>query len=373
MLVVNCIIFLGMSYAYKIKLHKVILSIGIFIILSMSFEMLVSLTIAAINGITVNMLQLNVEMYFIAVVISKFALFLTIKLLLVFVKPIGKTSIDKYKFLHFIIPISSFLVLLVLSYLVYNSKELISRLLVVIASVVLVSANIVTFIIYDLSAKRENELHEKNCRLITLENQKESYESLISNQIQSNKTVHDLKNKMFLINEYMQKSDPKAIELVADMCDVISKAQIVKYTNISSVDVLINAKISEMKSKGITGSCNAILNGQITIDSMDLCVIIGNILDNAIEACEKVDKVKRTVELSINTKANYLAIKSTNPTVTQKVTKTTKSDKLLHGYGLGNIKAIVDKYDGSMNFGVEKEIFVIALMLNVDDFHPENG
>lgn len=99
------------------------------------------------------------------------------------------------------------------------------------------------------------------------------------------------------------------------------------------------------------------------IDNVDLCIILSNALDNAVEACCLCDGDK-TINVYSGFKHGYFVFKIKNPTVNTNVSgriTTTKSDKMNHGFGLANIKRTLKKYDGHLSTSCEDNIFTLNI------------
>lgn len=99
------------------------------------------------------------------------------------------------------------------------------------------------------------------------------------------------------------------------------------------------------------------------IDNVDLCIILSNALDNAVEACCLCDGDK-IITVYSGFKHGYFVFKIKNPTVNTNVNgriTTTKSDKMNHGFGLANIKRTLKKYDGRLSTSCEDNIFTLNI------------
>lgn len=107
------------------------------------------------------------------------------------------------------------------------------------------------------------------------------------------------------------------------------------------------------------------------IDNVDLCIVLGNAVDNAIEACEKLNETDKIIDMTANYQQSHFIFIIKNPvakdyTINGSFPETTKSDPLKHGFGLSNIKRIVDKYDGDMSVEADNGIFTLYLVLKIN-------
>lgn len=159
-----------------------------------------------------------------------------------------------------------------------------------------------------------------------------------------------------LMEEYLNKLDE----------DLDSIDFMIKSGNVN-VDAILNSKLSLAKSKEIAISCTAKVPEEISISDIDLCVLIGNILDNAVESCEAMEeKEERFLRVYISILKQQLYISVTNSTK-EKLRKfdfeyiTNKRGN--HGHGLKRIDNIVNKYDGFINRKNEPGVFVTEIML----------
>ncbi len=133
-----------------------------------------------------------------------------------------------------------------------------------------------------------------------------------------------------------------------------------------SVDAILNAKLSLVLKSGIDLNFKATVPKNLTVSDIDLCVILGNLIDNAVESCEKVDEADRFFRLYINVLKQQLYITISNAT-TETVRKidaayiSTKRGN--HGHGLKRIDRVVEKYDGYVNRKNEPGVFVTEILL----------
>lgn len=134
-----------------------------------------------------------------------------------------------------------------------------------------------------------------------------------------------------------------------------------------NLDATLNSKLSLAEAKDITIKCSANVPGEIAISDIDLCVLIGNLLDNALEACDTMtngeEKFLR-VYISILKQQLYICITNSTKEVVRKFNYEYISNKIgNHGHGLKRVDLIVNKYQGYINRKNEPGVFVTEIML----------
>ncbi|MBN4069502.1 MAG: hypothetical protein COA82_01445 [Alkaliphilus sp.] len=146
-------------------------------------------------------------------------------------------------------------------------------------------------------------------------------------------------------------------------------------TNHPVITAIINIKRQRALSKKIDLEIFTELPEKISIDYIDLSIILGNLLDNALEACEKVQEEERAIELFMNVRDRHLIIKIANSKSDETECEeknilgrfTTKEDSANHGYGLNNIRQVVDQYNGTMMIEDEGNNFKVDIALLLDE------
>lgn len=134
------------------------------------------------------------------------------------------------------------------------------------------------------------------------------------------------------------------------------------------VDAILNSKLSLIKSKNISVNAKANVPSELRISEIDLCVIIGNLLDNAMEAClrQKKHEVRFIrVYIGILKKQLYICVTNSMSGEVKRVGKDYLSTKGAdsHGFGIMRIDRIADKYNGYVNRQNEEGAFATEVML----------
>ncbi len=137
------------------------------------------------------------------------------------------------------------------------------------------------------------------------------------------------------------------------------------------LDAILSSKVSIARKNSIEVNCTAKVPGELKITDVHLCAIVGNLMDNAIEACEKIPLGRnglatRFIRIYIGLFKNQLYISisnSTNVRKRQRITELVTSKIGEHGFGLRRIDKLVDKYDGYVNRKNEPGVFATEVML----------
>lgn len=157
-------------------------------------------------------------------------------------------------------------------------------------------------------------------------------------------------------------------DYLLDLNDDLLKVDTVIKTGNVMVDAILNSKLSLALSKKIEIKAKAILPTEFKISDTELCVIIGNLLDNAMEACLKQpDENDRFIRVYIGSFKGQLYISVSNSVGGEirksggKYISTKASDS--HGFGLVRIDKIINKYSGYLNRQNEEGVFATEVML----------
>ena len=133
------------------------------------------------------------------------------------------------------------------------------------------------------------------------------------------------------------------------------------------LDSILNAKLAIAEKGQIRIHCDASIPPQLHVSDLDLCVILGNLLDNAIESCRKIkdpDERFIRVYIGILKKQLYISItNATSETVKQRTDHYFTTKRGDHGHGLKRVDQVVKKYDGYLNRQNEPGIFATEIVL----------
>lgn len=157
-------------------------------------------------------------------------------------------------------------------------------------------------------------------------------------------------------------------EYLRQLNDDLTNVDTVLKTGRVMIDAILNGKISIAAKNEIPVNAKAKIPQELQVNDVDLCVIIGNLLDNAIEENKKLEAEKRFIRIYIGTKNTQLYIAITNAAGKKKEKSGflfSSSKGADHGFGLTRVKGIVKKYDGIFTADSEDGGFTAEVLLPI--------
>ncbi len=179
---------------------------------------------------------------------------------------------------------------------------------------------------------------------------------------------HDYRNHIQTMKAYAASGDLDAIRRYLDLLDQdLTTVDTVIKTGNPMTDAILNSKISLARSKGIQVIADAHVPVKLKSSEIDLCCILGNLFDNAIEASMKLPQEQRLIRVYMDMKNTQLYISFTNFTAGKKLPRegsrfrSTKGEG--HGFGLVRIDAIVERLEGYISRNSEDGAFTTEILL----------
>ena len=206
------------------------------------------------------------------------------------------------------------------------------------------------------------------------EQKEKDVESIKAIKIEIDKFRHEVKNILAVATElvdggeYQETSD--FLHKFIDTRDILKENTV--YSNNIVLDYLLNRKINECEGLGIDIKyfVNGIIDG---VEDVDLYILIENLIDNGIEA--SIQTSDKKMHASIYADEKHIEIEIGN-SVKEDVLKTnpgmctTKKNKKMHGYGLQNVRDVVQRYDGNIEYGIKMQNYLVCkIELNKTTIH----
>ena len=179
---------------------------------------------------------------------------------------------------------------------------------------------------------------------------------------------HDYRNHIQTMKVLAASGDMEGIKAYLDELDTdLNTVDTVVKTGNPMADAILNSKISLARSKCITVRCDAHIPVKLKMSELDLCCIIGNLFDNAIEASLSLPEAERLIRVYIDMKGTQLYISFTNFTSAKKLTKVGKRFQTSkgegHGFGLVRIDNIIERLDGYLSRNSEDGAFTTEILI----------
>ena len=237
----------------------------------------------------------------------------------------------------------------------------------------LVIMNVYIYFIIDDVIKREIRIRERELEYAQFRNQVEIYNMLEDGLERQRRYAHEFKNHILCIDTMIKDKDYVTLE------KYVSKISGSKYverkiidTNNMVVNTILNEKYYEMDKKGIAFVFRVNDLSGLAIEDDDIVVILSNLINNAIEACDRIAEGERIIRLKFMTEddAVVLSVRNTygGKVVTERgrfvTTKPTDTEE--HGIGIKNIRHVVKKYGGTCSVRYSGNDFYIALLFPLD-------
>ena len=178
---------------------------------------------------------------------------------------------------------------------------------------------------------------------------------------------HDMKNHLLLLKEYEKRQDWKELRSYLDkITPEYESVKFYPWTTCQPLDLLLNLKMHMAEKKKIVWKITACSLEKFVLEENEICILFGNLLDNALEASEKVEKGEKWIKTEIQNPRNMLFINIANSMEKQPVREgkrwiSQKENQKFHGYGLISVERIVEKYEGTIRYLVTKDRFEVQV------------
>lgn len=278
----------------------------------------------------------------------------------------------KYYFVILFIPIGSIYIAVNEFYSKINYHNTI---LSMITFSILLIFNIIIFEIYSKLAEnfmfeKEKTVYAQQMDIISrsTEEQKKIMENFYEEK-------HNLINELVALKNSVENSDSinviENINRIINVCDINEE-----FCNCGNnvVDALINFKYAVAKEQGIKFNLKIFIPEILTINQCDIGIVLGNAIDNAIEAVRQCKLTEKVIYISMGIKKEALVLVVKNPY--EHCIKKDKNGNLLstkeevsrHGYGVNSIKRVAERYHGEVFIDTQNNIFAMTVIMNLGEF-----
>lgn len=187
--------------------------------------------------------------------------------------------------------------------------------------------------------------------------------------------VHDVRNHFLVLQELAKNKDAEGVEAYLQKITSSDLMTVkTKWTGCKILDLILEQKRQEAHGYGIDFQIISTGTVRLNLREDELVSLFGNLLDNAIEACQKIAEGPRQIQTTIERKNEIVFINVSNtvaepPVIVEGIPVSTKKEKDIHGYGFKNIKSIVEGAGGTIQVENREGSFMVQIML----FDNEEG
>lgn len=264
-----------------------------------------------------------------------------------------------------LVPVLSFLAVCIFA---FSLDE--NRWMVLTITTVLIVINVIVFILYE----ELKGYYDRQMKLQFIRDQSRYYAQYLKDVISHQDVIvryqHDIKNKLLAIDSHVENGNAdRARALIRELGAFRVTSTDFLQTGLVEIDSIVNDKLTRAARAKVQINYKAEIPKNPNMDANDLASIVGNLLDNALEAVEAVPEESRFIDLSIKYAQGVLTMVMENSFHKTREKKgggrysTTKTDKLLHGYGLDSIAHTAEKYNGSLVCSDANGVFTSEVIL----------
>lgn len=221
---------------------------------------------------------------------------------------------------------------------------------------------VMVLIIKYKSIEMQNELLELREKVI-----EEEYTNLLEIMEKNGQLFHDMKNHFLVLRDYAIQEDVHAIlSYIEEIGGQFCRCSNSFWTGNRILDLVLGQKKAVAERKMIDFKIQATRIPSVFIKDSEICALFGNLLDNAIEACESIQKERKWIIVSIEFQEYLFCIHISNSIISIPAKKrgrfiSTKQDRNMHGYGLKSVERIVEKYQGIISYELSAKSFQVDI------------
>lgn len=253
--------------------------------------------------------------------------------------------------------------------LIEVSKELISAQMIVLCMCIIftiIVTNYLIFLMIEQYTTVAEKKHEEEMMQREVSYRDEYYRDMERYQDQIQDIRHDMKNRLTGLLDAAEQGNSEIIrDKLQEMLGDIELAEEIIYSANPVLNSILKVKSAKAKEKAIRFEVSALIPKKISVETGDMGVLYGNLLDNAIEANNAVELQKRHITVETRYQEGKLLLKIVNSKLPKKnpTFVTSKVDKWKHGRGIHSVRKVAEKYGGNLILHDNGEEFEAILLL----------
>lgn len=351
---------------FKTKKIRGIFYSLVLVVVSTLIELITIFIISSLTEIYITNYESEPIILTVEIIISKVIYFFVTMILLRFTDKENKKT--KTPIAFYIFPLITLFAVISFWYISLNEViEYKNQIILATVSILLLLATVFVFFAFKYSVQRENKILLLQQEQDKIKTNKLYYDILERQNDNLRIYAHDAKNHLSAIKNL--NTNPQINTYISEMMEKLSEYSNVCHSGNRILDVIIDKYITECKINNIVFDYDIKNNNLSSIEYYDAVTILGNLLDNAVEAVENSGKKHISLETDFRNNFSVIIISNSceiNPIFDNETSLiTTKENSRLHGFGLKSVKKTVRKYNGDIAFDYDSlnKIFIVTVMI----------
>ena len=214
--------------------------------------------------------------------------------------------------------------------------------------------------------------YQLNLQVLDKQRQYDYYQMAVENAEQIRRMRHDMNNQLqaaiALFHSETAAEKEQAQEMITQLSKQIHSTGILTYCPVPIINIILSLKLQEAEKQNIRLQIQCLPFQSLEVDSVDLCCILSNLLDNALQYCD-IGRKDPVINIHIGTRGAYFVIHIENPSnhVPKKDRNghfvSSQKNTMLHGHGLKSVEESATKYEGSLQCFFEHGVFTASVFL----------
>lgn len=312
-------------------------------------EIFVLFLISIIFNMSTEEIVVSQSMQFLGILVSKLLTYAIITVICRVFKKIRHINSWTYWLMVFMVFAHSLLSVFLIFKLSYEVGNNSYAQLSLICSLGLMLITFIILKLYDKNIEQSQVIFKQDRYEQQLKAQEKYIGEIMLAQTQLRKNKHDINNHLITIREFFQKEQSEeGIKYISSLLNSLQANRTTLYSGNIALDAILNSKIALAQSKDVEVKYKVNISNDFPMDSLDISIVFGNALDNAIEACEKLSGKSKEIKIvvaNLNPNSYFVKIINSYDSRLDNVKKTSKRDTVNHGFGLDNINEVLEKYN----------------------------
>lgn len=353
------------SGSYLTRVFSPLLAMAFMVVL----EMISTMLTVSVTGVEIYTVNTNPSLKLIIIFAKNLLALILVKIVTYFRKSfVGSIKTGYYLMILVVPAVSLVLTYVIVDLILRPMREDVN--LPVIGLMCLMYVNVLIFTVFEAFMRQVNKEYRYILMEKQLDLQLDHYRQLAESRSRISEIWHDFKNHVQCMRILYEKGDMESLgKYIRDLSYYEEKANVLDTGN-PVIDALLSHKQSVARNAGIEFEMELVIPPRLSIPPADICVILGNSLDNAIEACCRIKSpdIEKRISMSLTYKNGYLVMYLANTFEKEPKREgskfiTWKSSPQFHGLGLQSIERTVEQHGGNMKIDVGEGVFSLKILL----------